>query len=805
MLSDAERSLYYQSLGLRPAVVREVEEMRAASPSRALSQKGQRNIIVDFYSPQNAQRRRFESYTSEFLYGLELEIFGRCHEYYVQVSPKNVERYGKTASATVDFLVFDPERIRLVECKPQTALEALSRKKPGEWICSDDGWHRPPLEAWAGDRGLSYDIWSPPHPHGIYQANLLALHGAMLSQLSGLAEEPCTRRLRAAALNEVVALSDALARFKGLTCPHVLAAIVQGYLFGTLRSVPIDATDRFLLYGERDRALVQDREMLGRLRLEHQQPGLDSKVLRARSSDYQCGLERLARVDRMLAGGEVVTRRYASLVRAVVEARERGLNPLDVCVTSYERSGRREGQLTSDQERALAWAVRQYRTDPLYRRKLQAHDALRLRCESEGIRTPSRTTFHVRLKQGDRGVRAYTEGGYRGFHASEAAIDPSLRTQRCIVPGLMVHVDSTKFDVRCKPELIASLGFDCPTLYIAIDSATGMPIGRAVLYGHACRNALAVLIRDIFFRQGCLPRYWIADGGSEYVGKWFEGFCNIYGATRIQPPPGSPRKNSLAENALGRINDEHAHRFLGSTLPDQKGRSVTSRQKSRATAKHHYRTVVDLLDTYLFKDMASVPLGASELSAKEKDEALRSTIGSIGAIKVTNLNDFHLATSVPLERLIKIDGVRGIRYLQRTYVSDELLKRCRTHRPVEMRIDCVDARRMYVRFESGWVTAFTADSLRLSGTSDVDKVCDALLGRDIRRTNVESRSEARLARLKRTMEANELAGSTAHLREVAATDPGVSATPSSREVRDERKDRWLPSRDVLPFAVETSE
>ena len=62
MLTDARRAIYYQALGLSPAVIREVEEMRLESPSRRASQRGLKNILVDFYSARNADRRLFESY-----------------------------------------------------------------------------------------------------------------------------------------------------------------------------------------------------------------------------------------------------------------------------------------------------------------------------------------------------------------------------------------------------------------------------------------------------------------------------------------------------------------------------------------------------------------------------------------------------------------------------------------------------------------------------------------------------------------------------------------------------------------------
>lgn len=798
MFSESNRALYYQAQGLTPTVIREVEEMRLNSPSRDLSQKGLKNIIVDFYSSKNDDRRRFESYTCEFLLGLELEIFGRCHEYYVQVSPKNIERYGKTNSMTIDFMVFDYGRIRLIECKPHHRLEKLASKRPGEWVLEDGRWQRPPLVEWAKNRGLSYEVWSPPEPHGIYQTNLLALYGVIGSHCTDIADEPCVSRLRKTLEARVMTLGEALDEVKDLTGTHVLAAMAKGYVFGPLKSLPLDASERFTLYESETRAREYDDQTLAALRSGLTQPAVESPVLLARPSDYVYGVKRLERVCRMLEGKEKATRRYAPLVARVAEAKKIGESPLEVCLTHYGKSGRRAGQLTGDQEKALCWSINRFRKDALIRTKVQAHDNLRIRCESEGIRTPCRSTFNRRLRQLNHLVRAYTEGGYRGYHAVEPAIDPAHRTLRSTVAGLMVHVDATKFDLRCSPDLLANLGFECPTIYIAMDSATGRPLGRSVMFGAACRNALAVLIRDILDRQGFLPKYWVADNGSEYIGEWFESFCSVYGMTRIQPPPGNPRKNSLAENALGRINSEHAHGFLGSTAPDQRGRSVTARQKSRSTAQHNYKTVVELLDTYIFTDMPSVPYGNDRLSGDEKNESLVSMFGTAGVVHVINKEEFHIATSIPIERDIRIDGNRGMRCRGRTYTSNELLQRIRLYPALEKRLDCVDARRMYVKFSTGWVLATTADSLRNGALSDLDKLSEALLDRDVRSENARIRNECRVRRTQRTEEANAAAGSSAHL-----VTPDEKAAISEVTPEQEKR-RWSsPKEQMEPFETES--
>ena len=795
MRSDAERLLYYEGLRLSPQAIREVEEMRSNSPSRRVSQRGLKNTLVDQPSTKNSSRRLVESYTVEYLFALELEIFGSCYEYYPQVEPKNVVRYGRTSTAHIDFMVFDPRGIRLVECKSDADLLQLASKKPDEWVCRDGVWIRPALAAWASDRGLLYEIWCPPDPHGIYQANLIALYSFIQgSRDSRVLSESDVSKIKRALSECPRLLSEAPMLALGITTQHALLAMAKGHIYGLLKSVPMDEADRFILYGNREQADWCDGQLFSQLRAGLAQPVVCSEILRARPTDYQHAMARLERVERMLREDEPITRRYRALVQRVIEARSQGRNELEVCLTNYARSGRRVGQLTSDQEEELARIIAQYRRDPLIRKKVQAHDVLRINCESKGIRSPCRSTLNARLSSGSKLQRAYTVGGYRGFHAAEAAVDPRNRTMRCLVPRLMVHVDSTKFDVRCSPEFLSSLGFDCPTLYLAMDSATGMPLGRAVMYGASCRNALAVLIRDVFVRQRSLPRCWIVDKGAEYTGNFFAGFCAYAGITHIQPPAGSPRKNSLAENALGRVNSELAHRLLGSTDPDKQGRSVTSRQKSQATACHTYATVVKHLDHYLFEDMTSVRHGVDRLSPLEKLEELEGVFGRLGLVEVPSLDDFLIATSIPLDRVLVVDSSQGIRYLGRRYVSDELLRQARHAKPLEMRIDCVDPHRMYIKFARGWVLAGTADRLRTEGRDDLTKLFEHLSDAIQRSENVALRDKQRIDRQLRTQEANRQAGSTQHLE-------GLLKAPAepTRERRSVR--RWGESpavRKVFP-------
>ena len=198
--------------------------------------------------------------------------------------------------------------------------------------------------------------------------------------------------------------------------------------------------------------------------------------------------------------------------------------------------------------------------------------------------------------------------------------------------------------------------------------------------------------------------------------------------------------------------------------------------------------------------MPSVRHGSERFSPEEKNDALTKIFGEAGVVGVTNRDEFLIATSVPLERDIHVDRGRGIRYLQRTYTSGELLHRIGTGVATEKRLDCVDSRRMYVKFATGWVLAITADSLRNGGRSDLDKLSEALFDRDVRIENARIRDAARTARSIRMAEANAAAGSSEHLLD----EPEKKSVPSCSEKSG--SDRWSsPGELIEPFATEDPE
>lgn len=126
---------------------------------------------------------------------------------------------------------------------------------------------------------MTYTVWSPPEPHGVYQANLLALYGMVSATSCMEVDAPCVRRLRKALQSTPLTIRAALDLISGLTGVHILAALARGYVFGPLQSVLIDEADRFMLFAVKSQAVECDEQLLSQLKAHISQPSVDSKLL----------------------------------------------------------------------------------------------------------------------------------------------------------------------------------------------------------------------------------------------------------------------------------------------------------------------------------------------------------------------------------------------------------------------------------------------------------------------------------------------------------------------------------------------
>jgi putative transposase len=780
MLDDF--ATYYAGLGMSHHHIQEIEDMRKSAPVRVVGHRALSAFRVEFSSRINSATRKLESRSCEFLHALELELDPDVLAYWCQVPIRNVQRGIHISAVTADFMVFRRRGIELIECKPEESIRKLSANRPEEWIQSDLGWIRPHVSnALNASTCATYRVWCPPDPYPIYLANLELLY----DKLRPIADQEQRRlqTLRKSLASQPLSIAHAQSLIVGLTLESILAFLAAREVHGLVRSRSLDQLDDFILYATRQQAEHIDFVSLGELR-SGRTINSWSGLLSASTRDYERGLQRLHRVRRMQAGHEPVTRGYAALVRAVEKSERDGTSPLAACLTAYSNCGRRGDRLTTAQRGELNRAVSQYCTarDPA-RTQLQSYARMRDRCLELGIRSPSRTTLSKEIKKISCETRAYRTGGHRAFHAARRATEPYHRSLSAIAFGTTVHVDSSKFDTRCLVPVGLSEEQLCPTLYVAVDQSSGIPLGRSLVFGSSCRDALAILVRDVLSRQRFLPRYWFADGGSEYTSHWFSEFCLAYGLTRLQPPAGGARFNSLAENTIGRTSSQLARFLKGSTFPDRQGRRVDGRFKSYKNAKHVFRTLVTLVDDLLFGDFARTP--HNPLLPGSPQERMEESLDVFGESGVHTPYDdtFLFLTSIPIKNRIKVDPVRGIRYEGRTYSGDRLLHLITQEKASQYRRDCADPSVMYVKFKHECVKAQSQDYLRIQSAHPADRLFTTSVRALVAAENRALSLESTICRNRKIDLANASADATRH---VAPTCEDANSSAPTHNITD-----WL--------------
>jgi len=290
--------------------------------------------------------------------------------------------------------------------------------------------------------------------------------------------------------------------------------------------------------------------------------------------------------------------------------------------------------------------------------------------------------------------------------------------------GHTVHIDSSKFDNRVAPNVLLGLPAECATFYLAVDEATGMPIGCKLIFGAARIQGMALLMRDIVRRHGFLPRMIHCDRGPENRSKWMEAFCHLRTGIRYSPTAGSAW-NGLAENTIKQVNDQVAHRLAGSTLPDKRGRAVDGRFKSYRNARTDFLTVVEEVEHFVFHVLSKVP-DRKNLTPEEKRDHAVDRYGCMGVPTEYN-DDFMIQTSTMVKLGRRVDSRRGLRTDLGYYVSDELIHAMSSATIEEARRDCNYPEVMYVRTDAGeWIKAFHSSIAQSGGKSDDERLFELM-------------------------------------------------------------------------------
>jgi putative transposase len=280
-------------------------------------------------------------------------------------------------------------------------------------------------------------------------------------------------------------------------------------------------------------------------------------------------------------------------------------------------------------------------------------------------------------------------------------------------------------------------------------------MAHALIFGPARTDGLAILMREYVTRNRFLPAFIFIDRGSENTSRWFREFCEEAGISWMYSPTGGSRYNGLAENVVGRVNSQVAHKLVGSTKPDQIGRAVDGKFKSRKNSRIRFSVIAKEFENFIYNDLADNPnddnISPRELSFEML--AFGEFCGRPACLDASLL----IMTAVPTGTTPRIE--RGyIRTSTGKYSSIEFQGACANIKSVdELRRDCVNPSVMYARIGASWHQVFNRAVHLYSQVTDLEKLW-MLLMQPINAAHArERKTEQKAERFKRHTAINDAA------------------------------------------------
>jgi putative transposase len=735
-LDEAARYEVYSRLDFKKSVIEELEVMIATSPARKVGTGALHNLKGMIYSKTNGAQRLIESHTCEGVFAHQLELDPDVIGYYTQVHCPGVKRItssGKNhlSSATIDFLVFRIDSISLVECKFRSTIEKIYTKETNtDWILENDIWHHGPYESWANERGISFNVWVQDTPFSIEKQNLEAIYALKDATLTSEEQTIADKALALIAKNPAtIAILEE--EIKGFYPRIALWLMANANVYGLIRSVSVKNESLFHIYMSKDQANEIDLARFDFIQQDLQQPEMLDPLLMASSVDVQKAKKRLALLQMIKDGKAPKTRRMTKLQRNVDSAVRLGQSPLSACLTKYQNCGNKCSALSQRQTSKMLETVKKYWHKNVAITIRDLHYYLEEECQKTGLETPGYSTLCEFLRTLDMTKRAIATGGMRSYQAAKPRTDATMRSGPAIGFGYKLVIDSSQFDQRCVTHTLDVFSTAKPTFYIGVDGATDDTMAFSMYLGDSSIAGLAMLIRDYVRRHGFLPSVIQFDRGSENESNWLREFCEFYGITFYHSPTGGSRFNTLAENKIKIINYQLAHKGAGSTAPDMKGRKVDGRFKSTKTVKHELRVLYNNLEEFISSALKLKPNNQGFTPTDLKEEAV-SKYGELGRPCSYDYT-FIINTSIKYEKPQKSTERDGIHTAYGRYTSENLQLALRSDSPSEIRRDCADPSRLYVKVNCKWFTAFNQDIMSFVNMTNFEKMFESITWPILRR------------------------------------------------------------------------
>ncbi|MBT2767742.1 hypothetical protein J7J08_08825 [Stenotrophomonas sp. ISL-67] len=730
------------------------------------------NVIVDFHSRKCRDVRQLESHTVEQTFAFELELDPDVISYVCQVTCRGVRRGRHVSAAHADFFVIRKSSAEVIECKPISKLDRLIATKPEEWLKHDGRYRNLVYERWATSHGLSHRVWASPANIGRYHRNLQFIYQNWDEELSLVRREGFAdvKRLLAAG---PMSIEDLMLRIAWFNAGVAAGFIADRLLYGPIEHVPITDTRSFILTLNADQAALIAKDIsnsITDLYLDASGPAST-----ASATDAERGRLRLAKLDKCDREGSPIPRSMRRMHRSVLLARAEGRNPLHETVTRYVRSGNRSSRLTVPQTNMISGVIRTHWLKGVVSTISELHRELVLQCHKEEIQPPGRKALVRRVRMTSRAVHDLAVGGKRQYQANRPRSDARFRSGTALAVHAVLHLDATKIDHRTFIQGEDGMEDICPLLYCGRDEASGLVMAHAFVFGPARRDGPLLLIRNYVRKHGQAPHTVVIDRGTDLKSGLSE-MCRIYGISILTVPTGGCRFNSQCETIQGQINAMVSHKLIGSTKPDQAGRSVDGKFKSRATARMEFSVTESQICSLLYEVLPGLPAG--DLHTPEERFGALQSVAPTSGIPVAFDDDFRFNTSIKLNSRT-YDRVRGFRHIGISYTNSELAARSEVEKILEARRDPEDTSFVWIQTSLRRYKAWCSKVSSIGHYSAEDRHFEAMWDRFIRPDVDAVKERIQRDNYERTSLANQRQRTAEESQELPTTRPDLDSENTS--------------------------
>lgn len=744
------RDPIYKALQLSENQISAIEEMVFEAPSRRPGKGALDNLITRVHSKKNGGPRWLESHTVERLFYYRIERDENVVGFVTQVRCRGVTREVRTgkhvSNPTLDFLVFYKDRIVLIECKTEEALEKLHSKKELEWIRRDEAWVNAAHLEYAKRLGIEAEIYSVGRLFSVELQNAELINSELRSE-----DTDANQRLRCAAAAAIrdrpLTIEEVSVIVPGFTIRAAAKMLAERSAFGLERIISLGDADSFLLFSAGGHRDVIDAELWSDHRDETEELRISDRLLLAKPEHVEIAKARWERLQAIARGEEPPTRRMTAFGKVVSAAIAHGMSPLEACLSKHSKCGNSDRRLVEPQLRCLKTVVERWNAGK-YSDRENAWFALKKLCIAKKVPIPHPSTLNREIRKTDQTRRTLIVDGIRQYQKDKARTDGSRCSLPSILFGHTVIVDSSNFDQRIAANLLTFFPSSVPRFYASVDGATGYPMAHALLFGPARTDGLAILMREFVWRYGFLPRCIQLDRGPENTGSWVIKFAEHFGIELRWPPTGGSRYNGLAENLIGRVNHFVAHKGPGSTLPDQFGRATDGRMKSRRTAIKGFEHIVRQFEGFFYGELANTRVGTDKMSPADLREYLAEVAGE-GGIPCTFDDAFRVLTSIEIGIPRTVERSRGIRLVEGVYSGAALNIALLKGHITELRKDCINPAVVYPKVDGKWYRAFRRDCAPLLSRSGEHKLFKLLCEPIWRSESASHNKEQRRATVER--------------------------------------------------------